>query len=117
MEISIEGVNVEKGLSSARGRAKIFIRFLETFYKEGNEKYTDIEASFTNRDIPLYTTYVHGLKSASQIIGAEEFSKQAEMLEAAGNSNDWDYISTHNATFLQALKALLENIGKALADI
>jgi len=114
MEIS--GINVQKGLSSARGRAKIFIRFLETFYKEGNEKYPEIEASFNNRDTHLYTTYVHGLKSAAQIIGAEEFSRQAELLEVAGNNSDWDYISANNADFLQSLKALLKNIDTALAD-
>jgi len=117
MEIFIKGVNVDKGLASARGRLKSYVKFLEVFCREGTEKHDNIEASVADKDILLYTTYAHGLKSASHIIGADEFSNTAEMLEIAGNNGDWDYIHAHNEKFLTELKTLVENVNKAIPEL
>ncbi|MCL2853219.1 MAG: Hpt domain-containing protein [Defluviitaleaceae bacterium] len=113
---TIDGVNVERGITIVRGKADRYRKILSVFYKEGLRKIDEINLSFADRDIRLYTTYVHALKSASANIGAEEFSKFSEMLESAGYREDWDYIIKHNSNFLSEYKALLENINNALTN-
>ena len=113
-EISIEGIDVSKGMESARGRIKFYKMLLNTYHGDGAETCANIETSLKNRDLILYTTYVHGLKSASDVVGAEKISDASKLLEDAGNRGDWDYIEKHNSDFLAEYKKLLENINAAL---
>ena len=117
MDISIDGVNVEKGLATVWGKTKNYIRMLNTYYEDGPEAYQNIESSFNSRDISLYIIHVHGLKSASDVIGAEQLYNDAKMLEEAGIRGDWDYINANNAKLLLALDTLLKNIKAALQKI
>ena len=64
----------------------------------------------------MYTTYVHGLKSAAAIIGADELSEAAKALEMAGHNGDTAFIDTHNAGFIQALEALLGSINGMISE-
>jgi CheY-like chemotaxis protein len=111
INIKIEGINVDKGISTTGGIAENYIRFLSIFYKDGKLKLDEIRECLQRNNISLYVTHVHGLKSAAAIIGAEKFSADAKNLEIAGKRNDWDYINKHNHVFLSDLERLLERIN------
>ncbi|MCL2245145.1 MAG: ATP-binding protein [Treponema sp.] len=58
----------------------------------------------------LYTTTVHGLKSALANIGENTLSKTAFKLEQAGNNGSTEIILSETAEFINALRSLMEKI-------
>jgi CheY-like chemotaxis protein/HPt (histidine-containing phosphotransfer) domain-containing protein len=112
LDVVIEGVNTKKGIASTGGNADNYKKMLSIFYEEGIKKLQEIKNSLKNEDISLYTTYVHGLKSSSGLIGAGKFSEDAGRLEMAAKQGHMDYINSNNAAFLRALEILLENINR-----
>ncbi|MDR1813066.1 MAG: response regulator [Candidatus Fibromonas sp.] len=110
MLIEIEGVDVKRGITLTGGKAKNYLRTLAVFHKDGIQKIEEIKKCLETDNYPLYTTYVHALKSASANIGAGEISETAKALEVAGKQEDMKYIKLHNAKFLADLQILLDNI-------
>ena len=112
--IIIEGVDVKKGVSLSGGSANSFFETLTVFYEDGYEKILEIEKSLEDENIPLYTIYVHALKSALASIGADRLSEDAKNLEAAGKQEDMSFIEEHTGKLLKDLIVLLEGVESAL---
>ncbi|MCL2500822.1 MAG: ATP-binding protein [Defluviitaleaceae bacterium] len=67
--------------------------------------------SATNEaDIDLYTTTVHGMKSALSNIGEKQLSETAYGLEQIGKINDTNLILTETPSFIASLEALARKI-------
>ena len=115
MEITIEGVDTATGITFSGGSASDYLGTLRIFYKDGSIKAKELLTCLENNDLPLYTTYVHALKSACANIGAAKLSEDAEILEDAGRNLDMGFIAEHNGGFVDRLKKLLVNIDKAIA--
>jgi signal transduction histidine kinase/CheY-like chemotaxis protein len=113
-EMKIDGLDAAKGLSAMQGNKKIYMRILDVFLKGGQEKISEIKNALSAGDLRLYTTYVHGLKSALASIGASELSTAAMALEMAGREENLGYIDEHTPKFISGLQALLVNIGEFL---
>ncbi|MDR1812865.1 MAG: response regulator [Candidatus Fibromonas sp.] len=113
--IEIDGVDVRRGIAITGGIVKNYLRTLAVFHRDGIQKIEEIKKSLETDNYPLYTTYVHALKSASANIGAGEISEIAKALEIAGNQEDMKFIKSHNAGFLMALQILLDNISMAIS--
>jgi len=111
-EIKIEGVDTAKGIEMMNGDAKIYLRILGVFHKGGQDKINEINSALEASDIRLYTTYVHGLKSALASIGATELSAAALELEMAGRAENREYIDEHTPKFISGLESLFANIGE-----
>jgi signal transduction histidine kinase/CheY-like chemotaxis protein/HPt (histidine-containing phosphotransfer) domain-containing protein len=109
-DIRIDGIDVKKGVSMTGG-AKNYLRTLAVFHKDGLRKIEEIKKCLATDNYPLYTTYVHALKSASANIGANELSEIAKQLEMAGKQEDFKYIRSHNAQLIMSLQVLLEDIN------
>jgi len=112
--MKIEGVDTAKGLEMMHGNAKIYMRIMGVFHKSGPEKINEIKNALSAGDLRLYTTYVHGLKSALASIGATELSAAALALEMAGREENRKYIDEHTPMFISGLESLLANIGEFL---
>ncbi|MDR1949931.1 MAG: response regulator [Spirochaetaceae bacterium] len=112
--LEIEGIDVQTGISMTGGALDYYIESLKSYLNDGKEKIGEIRLALEKGDLPLYTTYVHAMKSASASIGAAALSAAAKELEAAGKNKDQTYIEAHNETFLGGLEACLEKIGAAL---
>ena len=112
--LDIAGLDAEKGISMSGGSKDRYMKILETFYEDGLELIKNINASLETDDLPLYTTYVHGLKSAAALIGAGELSETAKALEFAGKQKDIAFIKTNNPGFIQKLVLLLCDIDDAI---
>jgi signal transduction histidine kinase/CheY-like chemotaxis protein/HPt (histidine-containing phosphotransfer) domain-containing protein len=113
-EMKIEGIDTQKGLAAMQGNAKIYIRILGVFHKGGQDKIKEVNDALNASDIRLYTTYVHGLKSALASIGATELSTIALALEMAGREENRAYIDERTPEFISKFESLLVNIGKFL---
>ena|GEM_PF-4693868 len=98
------------------GSAEEYFSLLSVFHNDGLEKIKEIENSLEAGNISSYTIYVHALKSSLLIIGSKELSQEALKLEKAGNKMDMAYINANNPVFIDALKALLNNIQKFLTE-
>jgi CheY-like chemotaxis protein/anti-sigma regulatory factor (Ser/Thr protein kinase) len=114
--IEIEGVDVKKGISTVGGRINSYLNTLSVYREDVTQKTKEIKACLEAENLPLYTTYVHALKSASANIGALPLSKTAEMLEMAGKRGDLAFIRTYSTQFLMDLETLLANIETAISE-
>ena len=112
--LEIKGINVETGLLRTGGSLSNFKKTLRIFIKDSIEKEKEIRQSLENEDLRLFTIHVHALKSAAAIIGAENLSWEAELLEEAGRVGNGRLINSGAGEFLAELEALRGNIESAL---
>ena len=112
--LTITGLNTHKGIGFSGGNIENYKQTLTIFYQDAQAKIEQITTALKTDHLPLYVTYVHGLKSAAANIGAEELSEMAKTLEMAGNQEDLSFIQIHNPLFLSALESLLVNIDIVL---
>ncbi len=113
-DIKIEGLDTAKGLEMMHGNAQIYKRIIGVFHKGGREKINEINDALGASDLRLYTTYVHGLKSALASIGATELSAMALALEMAGRDGNRGYIDERTPVFIDGIESLLASIGEFL---
>jgi len=76
--------------------------------------FSDISAD--NIDMPLFTTTVHGIKSALANIGENQLSNTALALEHAGDSRDTKSISADIYGFMDSLRSFLDKIKPSKKD-
>jgi len=116
IKIVIGGLNTEKGLALTGGKMNNYIEILHSFYRDGTEKIQQLKECLETENLPLYVIYVHALKSASAIVGAEQISKTAEELEKAGRHGDSVFIHARNAALIVDLEILLHKIYTVLSE-
>ncbi len=107
----IEELDVKLGMRICGGPIK-FISSLKVFMEGLNSYVNGIEEAYKNLDIKLYTIKAHSLKTAFAVVGASNLEAFAEALEAAGNRNDMDYISSHIDKFLIDCRSLYSKLSK-----
>jgi CheY-like chemotaxis protein len=114
--IKIEGLDTEKGIAMAGGNVDRYKKILSLFYKDGLTKINEIKTCLETGNTSLYAIYVHALKSATAIIGADKLAENARVLEAAGKQGDLAFINTHNAQFIVNLEELLGIVDAFLSE-
>ncbi|MCL2820471.1 MAG: ATP-binding protein [Oscillospiraceae bacterium] len=113
-KFAIEGVDVEKGIALTGGTVEYYLETLATFHSDGLERLNTIAEYLKSKNIPMYITNVHALKSASANIGANKVSEMAANLEHAAIDEDMDFVSDNNVPFLKAFEKLLGKINDEL---
>jgi len=68
-----------------------------------------------SRDIKLFTTTAHAMKSALANIGQAEISQKAAALEKAGLNNDKGFIAANTENFIKILESLIRELNPAQA--
>jgi CheY-like chemotaxis protein len=112
--MEIEGIDMQSGISLNGGSMENYIRTLKVFVIDAEEKIAELRDSLQKNDIRLYTTLVHGLKSASANVGAKKVADFARTLEQAGKSEAVLFIIEHNEELMTELEKLLQSIKGAL---
>jgi signal transduction histidine kinase/FixJ family two-component response regulator/HPt (histidine-containing phosphotransfer) domain-containing protein len=112
--LSITGVNVEYGIAMTGGTEAGYRAVLSMFQKDAEERLFLLQAAPDMDSLPMFTTQVHALKSASASIGAAEVSVMAEELETAGKAVDWAFIRENLPGFADQLTKLIKGIDTAL---
>ena len=113
-DLTIEGLDIGKGITLSGGTVENYKRTLVMFYRDGIEKTNQIRECLETDNLPQYIIHVHALKSAAANIGAEELSEIAKTLETAGTQKDRTFIQTHNPNLLSVLQSLLGAIEVVL---
>jgi HPt (histidine-containing phosphotransfer) domain-containing protein len=113
-DFEIEGLDVANGILRSGETVEAYLDALSAFLEDGDERIVKIKECLETKNWSLYTTHVHGLKSATGFIGALKLSKTAEGLEQAGIRKDTVFIKERTGNFLQALEILLDNIRNHL---
>ncbi len=101
----VPGLDIKEGVKNCGGEES-FMNVITTFHDTADQKNREIVGFFITKDWKNYTVRVHALKSSARIIGALKLSKLAEQLEAAGKSDDIDFIMAHNDAALGMFEML-----------
>ena len=105
-----------KGLEVVGGQMDAYCAVLNTYYKEGLRKLSDVRTELSEGNISLYTVDVHALKSSSASIGALGISERFKALEFAGRDNKTDYINAHTEETLEYFSLILDKVKDYLSD-
>jgi signal transduction histidine kinase/DNA-binding response OmpR family regulator len=107
-DVRIEGVDVESGAAHYPSPESYF-RVLHTYAKTTAELLNSFQ-EISPETLAQYAVNVHGLKSASYGIFAQDIGKQAEELEMLAKAGDYDAVCEKNTGFIEETKKLLNNI-------
>ncbi len=101
---------VFEGLKSMGGNEEMYIKILNTYFKEGLQKLKNVPKSWEDKDISLFITNVHGIKSTSASIGAKELAEEFKSLEFAGKDNNLSFIEEHFSEYMTHYKDNLRQV-------
>ena len=114
MEVDIPGVENERVKKIYGKKFNIYLNVLKS-YLDVVPKSLEEMSQVTQETLPSYVTSVHGVKSVSDFIGAEDARKMALELEMLGRAGDLSGVLAKNEAFIQYAKELIVNIQKYLA--
>ncbi len=100
-----KGIDVKKGIVYCNG-IESYIDVIKGYCLECNTSDMLLERLYEKNDWKNYTIEVHGIKSAMRSIGATEISESAAKLEAAGLSDNIDYIRHNHESLVVRYKEL-----------
>jgi HPt (histidine-containing phosphotransfer) domain-containing protein len=109
MAFDIPGVNCENGLALCDGDQNMYIKFLRVYISNIPKTLEKIR-NVSEETLNDYIICVHGIKSNSDTIGAEETKKYARHLELLGKSGDLDGVLAQNKPFIASVENLVSNI-------
>jgi len=109
MEIKISGVNADSGLELCDGSEEMYLRSLR-LYVSNMPAYLEKIKNVSKETLHDYTISVHGVKSISEYIGAEEIKKTARQLELMAKNGDLAGILTANEAFIKKAQDLVDKI-------
>ena len=109
MAIKIPGVDVDAGLELCDGDEDIYLRVLRS-YLSAIPPALDKMRNVSTETMQNYIVNVHGVKSTSASIGAEETRKAALQLETMARSGDLSGVLAQNETFINCTAALVDSI-------
>jgi PAS domain S-box-containing protein len=108
----IEGVDAAAGVARIGGSPKRYLELLAAFQKDAESGFSLLASEPDAASLRLFTTQVHGLKSALANIGADDLSRTAALLENAARREDISAIRENLAPFRDRLTALTERIAE-----
>ena len=109
------GFEVEKALELV-GDFELYEEILSDYYNDVDKNTELIKKCEKEEDIKNYTVYVHGIKSASKLIGANEFAKEAEAMEICGHNGDIDAIHAKTDALLDEYLLIKQKISAFMVD-
>ena len=111
----IPGVDTKKGLDMLAGNMNIYLTILRSYAQNTPgiiEKLRDITAE----NLPQYAINVHGLKSSSASVGAEDIRKRGLDLEFKAKDGDLQGVLALNKAFLHDTEVIVGNIKAWFAE-
>jgi HPt (histidine-containing phosphotransfer) domain-containing protein len=114
LKIDIPGVEERKIMELYDGEMEIFLPVLRSYLSTIPDALDQMGAVSAD-NLKDYTIRVHGVKSTSDSVGAEEARKMALELEMLAKAGDLSGVLAKNGAFLQYERTLLGNIKTWLA--
>lgn len=104
-------VDLSKGLKACADDYEVYFDLLQT-YAESTEG-EQLNEFLEQKKAYDYRVCVHGLKSASLSMGFSELADRAFALEKAAREENWDFIQSNHASFLDEYRLIVNAIKKA----
>jgi signal transduction histidine kinase/FixJ family two-component response regulator/HPt (histidine-containing phosphotransfer) domain-containing protein len=111
--LMIPGLNMTKGIANFAGDRKTYWEVLKS-YSLNTPPLLDKIRSWEKEDLGAYAVVVHGIKSSSRSIGAEELGTKAEALEHAAKAGDYTFVAQQHPAFIKETEGLLADLCEAL---
>lgn len=111
----VQGVNVEKAVKAMGGNLQGYEDLLGGFCREIPKKSEAIRALLKEKNYAEFTILVHGLKSASRMLGMEELSEKMEEMENAGTDGDFSFVRKNiqeTLAFFESYEEILKKFDK-----
>jgi signal transduction histidine kinase/CheY-like chemotaxis protein/HPt (histidine-containing phosphotransfer) domain-containing protein len=112
----IHGLNMTKGLATFSGDEETYMDVLRT-YAETTPALLDKVRDVSEAGLNDYAIAVHGIKSSSRSIGADNLGNLAEDLEKAAKAHELRYVTENNPDFILKAEVLLTDMVGALANM
>lgn len=97
----IYNIDWNAGLNNCAGQWHTYFDTLALFSSEGIKQLEQLNNAFEDEDYPLYTIWIHAIKSSLLTIGINHLAQQALELELAAKDNNIGYVKTNHLPFLQ----------------
>ncbi|MDR0863074.1 MAG: response regulator [Oscillospiraceae bacterium] len=115
-ERHIEGLDYEKGLSMFGGDEESYIEVLKS-YSKNTPSLIEKLAEVTGATLSDYATTIHGIKSSSRSIGAEEIGALAETLERESKAENLTFVLENTDAITRGIKHLLSALDAFLTEV
>lgn len=103
-------IDRDLGLSYSLDMEDVYKDVLEAFCEQGREYLPMLEEYFTNRNWEQYAIVAHGLKGNTLNVGASVFSQLSLQHELAAKEKNESFLLAEYATYVTALKQLIEKV-------
>ena len=111
----MEGVDFSAGVEHYESK-NTYLQILRSFVIHTPELLEKMRV-VSRETLAEYAILVHGLKGASYGIYAEEVARQAQALESAAKSGDFETVHAKNGAFIKTAEALLFALENLLRDV
>jgi HPt (histidine-containing phosphotransfer) domain-containing protein len=108
-----DNIDTQKGIAYMAGKKEIYVKIINTFIKNVDQKIEDLHGFFANEDFSRLTIEFHGLKSSSASVGSTLLPVIALELEMAGKNGDNGLIKEKFEEFIEQYK----DTRNALIDV
>jgi CheY-like chemotaxis protein/HPt (histidine-containing phosphotransfer) domain-containing protein len=112
----VNGLNIEKGLERFGGDEEVYFDILQSFVNNTPPLLVSIK-DISPENLETYAIVAHGIKGSSRGICADKFAFVAEKLEKAAKAGDFEFVSAHNESFLEAAWKLIEDIKRMIRHL
>jgi HPt (histidine-containing phosphotransfer) domain-containing protein len=109
MVVEIPELDTNKGLEQCDGEMKLYVSALR-LYVANIPQILDKMRNVSVEALQNYTISVHGVKSTSDVVGAEEARKTARELEVMAKAGDLAGILARNDAFIKYVEGIVANI-------
>ncbi|MDR1472635.1 MAG: response regulator [Synergistaceae bacterium] len=111
----VEGVDFSSGVERYKGEAT-YLRILRSFTLHTPELLEKMR-NVSEETLAEYAITVHGFKGMCYGICADSVAKQAQLLESAAWSGDFETIKAENGVFIETADTLLSALHNLLDDV
>lgn len=113
----IDGIVADDALRYAGGDQEEYLHNLKLYLEEFGEKKEKLESYFTQGDLENYQILAHAVKSTSKLIGANELSEMARMMEEASAARDMACVRSGHEQFIERFTYQCTCISDTIAEL
>ncbi|MCI7132045.1 MAG: ATP-binding protein [Lachnospiraceae bacterium] len=113
----IDGIVADDALRYAGGDQEEYLHNLKLYLDEYQEKKEKLEGFFLEEDLENYQIVAHAVKSTSKLIGANDLSEMARMMEEAAAARDMNCVRSGHAQFMERFTYQSTCIADTIAEL
>jgi diguanylate cyclase (GGDEF)-like protein len=108
--LSLQGIDVELGLSKVAGNKELYIRLLNKFLQSNRTIIDEIRKAINHKDFECVRKISHTIKGVSGNLGITELFESSSDLEKAAKECQMDSVETRFVRFSKELQMVLSSI-------